>query len=134
MTSAVSHYSPSELLLRTNMAVMDDAHEYADGGGIRGYSALLILQELMKVIGGIEREYDYGPSEADGPAESSYHPLQPLSPALYREPDTRPQAKNSNKPPKTESSSWLPCHYFDYIAGTSTGGCVPYAMDFTNVS
>ena len=134
MTSAASHYRPSDLLLRTSMTVVDEAHEYADGGGIRGYSALLILQELMKVIGGIEREYACGHSEADGPATSSYHPLKPLSAALCRATDTRPQAKNSGKPPKTESSSWLPCHYFDYIAGTSTGGCVPYAMNVTIVS
>ena len=101
---------------------MDDAHEYADGGGIRGYSALLILQELMRVIGGIEREYACGPSEADGRAESSYHPLTPLSAVPCRTTDTKSKAKNGGKPPKTESSSWLPCHYFDYIAGTSTGG------------
>ena len=132
MTSAVSHYHPSDLLLRKGMLVMDDAHEYADGGGIRGYSALLILQELMKVIGRIEREYACGPSKADGRAESSYHPLTPQSPALST--DAKSEAENGGNPPKTESSSWLPCHYFDYIAGTSTGGCVSYTMDFANVS
>ena len=132
MTSAVSHYRPSDLLIRKGIAVEDDAHEFADGGGIRGYSALLILQKLMKVIGRIEREYDCGPNEADGRAESSYHPLEPLSPCGQT--DTRSEAKNCGKPSKTESSLWLPCHYFDYIAGTSTGGCVSYAMDFTTVS
>ena len=24
----------------------------------------------------------------------------------------------------TETSQWLPCHYFDYMAGTSTGGLI----------
>lgn len=88
-----------------------------DGGGIRGYSALLILQALMKAIGRIETEYACGQSEADGPAESSYHPLKPLSPAPCMATDTKSNAT-------TESSPWLPCHYFDYVAGTSTGGLI----------
>ena len=132
MISAVFHYRPSDLLLRKGMPVVDDAHKYADGGGIRGYSALLILQELMRVVGRMEREYECGPSDADGRAESSYHPLTPLSPC--RTSDTKSKAKSAGKTMKTESSSWLPCHYFDYIAGTSTGGCVSCAMNFRKVS
>ena len=91
-----------------------------DGGGIRGYSALLILQELMRVIGRIEEAYKPGPSKADGPAKSSYHPL---SPSLRTATDSRPPSGH-NEPdhPRTETSPWLPCHYFDYVAGTSTGG------------
>lgn len=40
----------------------------------------------------------------------------------------KPNAKNGGEPAKTESSPWLPCHYFDYVAGTSTGGYVRLAM------
>ena len=102
--------------------MLNDAHWCADGGGIRGYSALLILQELMRVIGKIERQYASGTSEAEGPAASSYHPLVPLSTA------TNIRSKAKKDCIKTESSPWLPCHYFDYVAGTSTGGCVSYTM------
>ncbi|KAF8533535.1 acyl transferase/acyl hydrolase/lysophospholipase [Trichophaea hybrida] len=59
-----------------------------DGGGIRGYSSLIILQELMEKIARLERidvAIDVNGNAAD-------HPLP------------------------------LPCHYFDYIFGSSTGG------------
>ena len=90
-----------------------------DGGGIRGYSALLILRELMKAIGEHERNYPGGLDVADGPAVSSYHPLLPNLHAA-----TDDESLEHRVPAKspTASSPWLPCHYFDYVAGTSTGG------------
>lgn len=56
-----------------------------DGGGIRGYSSLLILQALMGRIAQWERTLG-GPSQNE--------------------------------------DQLLPCHYFDYIYGTSTGGLI----------
>lgn len=105
------------------MPIEDDAHWCVDGGGIRGYSALLILQALMKAIGRMERKYASGSSKV----ESSYHPLSPLSPAPRMATDINSKARN-DEPANTESSPWLPCHYFDYVAGTSTGGFVLYAV------
>ena len=93
--------------------------KYLDGGGIRGYSALLILRELMEAIGEQERSYPDGPDVADGPAVSSYHPLLPN--LLAATDDESLERLGAAKSP-TASSPWLPCHYFDYIAGTSTGG------------
>lgn len=69
--------------------------EFPDSGGVHAYSTLLVIQEIMKAI--IRREE----SHPDGPAESSYHPLNP---------------------PKT--GTWLPCQYFDYVGGTGFGGLV----------
>lgn len=84
-----------------------------DGGGIRGYSALLIIQALMRAIGTLE-------SNHEDRAESSFHPLSP-APCIAT--DARSiDSYMSVPPPKTDSSPWLPCHYFDYTAGTSTGG------------
>ena len=60
----------------------------------------------MKSI--IEREKNY--TGVGGPANSSWHPLIPLS------------GLPINSTTSIESSSWLPCHYFDYVGGTSSGG------------
>ena len=84
-----------------------------DGGGIRGYSALLIIKQIMEAIKEIEMNYRAG---SDGPADSSYHPLP-----------SNPQHVVGTRVPEEDerqSAKWLPCHYFDYMAGTSTGGLI----------
>ena len=75
-----------------------------DGGGVRGISSLLILRDLMREISKQERELD---SDATSSAYSSWFNFEPLP-------------NNS----VIRSMDYLPCHYFDYIAGTSTGGLI----------
>ena len=69
-----------------------------DGGGVRGYSSLVILEALMQKIEQLERT-DGG----HGPAVTC----------------------SSAYPWNIEhggDSTFYPAHYFDYVAGASTGG------------
>ncbi|KAL8826143.1 MAG: hypothetical protein Q9191_003981 [Dirinaria sp. TL-2023a] len=93
-----------------------------DGGGIRGFSALLIIRALMREIGKIEKSYKQSSDTSDGPAESSYHPLS--SDVTAATDSDSSNGSNYADAPVTDSSPWLPCHYFDYMAGTSTGGLI----------
>jgi hypothetical protein len=100
-----------------------------DGGGIRGYGSLLILKELMRRIGLEERR-------VDSRVESSFYPGVYKPRAAVAASDGRPGTTNSHTQdivgtPTTdaegeiileESDLYLPCHYFNYIGGTSTGG------------
>jgi len=63
-----------------------------DGGGIRGYSSLLILKALMREIAAEENR-----QEARLNPDSVKH---------------------------FDENELLPCHYFDYLYGTSTGGLI----------
>jgi hypothetical protein len=71
----------------------DDLILTLDGGGIRGYSSLLILQHLMHEVAECEKRLQ----EEEGPI------------GTQRE---------------FKEDELLPCHYFDYMYGTSTGGLI----------
>ncbi len=78
-----------------------------DGGGIRAYSSLVILQALMDAIGEIEQAHN---SMATSSIYSSA--LGPLDDRICANPGAMPQ------------SEYWPCHYFDYIGGVGTGGII----------
>ena len=80
-----------------------------DGGGIRGYSSLIILQALMEEIGKIEQAHN-------PKATSSIY-----SSALGRLDDA---IRAVPTPDAMPVSRYRPCHYFDYIAGVGTGGII----------
>lgn len=71
-----------------------------------------MIRALMRTIEELERTWP------DDPAESSFHPLLP--PIATRSTSINSQSTVVSQ--RTTKSPWLPCHYFDYIAGTSTGG------------
>ena len=78
----------------------------------------------MRAIGEIERSYPEKSDTSDGPAESSYHPLSPIITATTDSESVK--SSSAAVAPITDTSPWLPCHYFDYMAGTSTGGFVSW--------
>jgi patatin-like phospholipase/acyl hydrolase len=87
-----------------------------DGGGIRGYYSLLLLRQLMMTIRKLEVDSDYSDgSGVEAPAVSSFSPLD-------QPPNVCHSPTDSNR--QNNHRVFLPCHYFDYIAGTSTGGLV----------
>ena len=112
------------------------ANQCLDGGGIRGYGSLLILQDLMNKIGDEEKRLDDG----DGLSESSfapclYKPMMSTRTDKSRGGQERPRSSSSRASQALEASVvptatkglpysalFLPCHYFTYVAGTSTGG------------
>lgn len=135
-----------------------------DGGGIRGYSSLMILKALMhevwlwecrlndeeKAGRGSERRESDQAVEGDEGQDSGRRGRSPLSNEVYSEPerieahhgvsvpgettlgDDSPvshiQADNITAGITTKKAlseeELLPCHYFDFMYGTSTGGLI----------
>lgn len=83
---------------------------------MRGYGSLLMLQVLMKAIRDIEQES----AQPGGTHFTSFCPLEELDASVEPVPrDHSPTADDTLEP---SIANYLPCHYFDYIGGTSTGG------------
>ncbi|CCT67855.1 uncharacterized protein FFUJ_14606 [Fusarium fujikuroi IMI 58289] len=78
-----------------------------DGGGIRGYSSLLVLKRIMIRIQELER----GHEEYRAPSSD-----------FYRWKGAPEENIVEDNPDPDRVDKYLPCHYFDYVAGTSTGG------------
>jgi len=98
---------------RSSMSAIPDSH-IIDGGGVRGYWSLLVLEALMKEIGKEERRHAHNRREES----HSFYPQQ--LPTNYTQcEDTMPD--NCENPVRYHAQRYLPCHYFDLICGSSTG-------------
>ena len=115
---------------------------------MRGYSQLIIIKALMDEVEKIERSQ---PDKDGKPVLSSFHPFTPSEGKSVVQAKSKHKRKKMKKEDSTnghkngddgngnekgkeverqsESSSdereccqFYPYHYFDYIAGTSTGG------------
>ena len=114
----------------------------SDGGGTRGFASLLMLNHLMDEIKTLEQA-PLPPQEATNgfdpsdwiPHNSSFGPqLQPGNgaPATPVDLEAESQEFLDGMAPEQRRAraqdergnnlTYLPCHYFDYIGGTSTGG------------
>ncbi|KAL6171038.1 hypothetical protein ACJQWK_03983 [Exserohilum turcicum] len=86
-----------------------------DGGGIRGYWTLLVLGRLMEAI-----------AREDARQAGRLHPGR--SDSFW--PDEFPPnvAQREGRPVPYQQLSatqkYLPCHYFDFMCGSSTGGLI----------
>lgn len=83
-----------------------------DGGGIRGYWTLLVLERLMEAIGEQERL-----QEGQGPQAE----LDSFRPCPYPDNVTQCDIASIDDNRRRDAYKFLPCHYFDLICGSSTG-------------
>ena len=87
-----------------------------DGDGILGFSSLLILRALMEEVRKAEM------SENAEASSSMYSPFIDCSAEDDLDHSTNPKSDDGLQgevPP-----AYRPCHYFDYIGGSSTGGLI----------
>lgn len=94
-----------------------------DGGGIRGYGSLLIIRALMEKVGIEERRIDPVVKSSFSPC--LYKPTKiGFSTRFTKDVESfeATVVTETNPSGLSNDSLFLPCHYFDYGAGTSTGG------------
>lgn len=103
-----------------------------DGGGIRGYWTLLVLERLMMSIADEERAYAGAHSREQQAEHHSFwpHPFPENATQGPFSSDEEQQLKlvDGDQAAKCnalkDARKFLPCHYFDYICGSSTGALI----------
>lgn len=123
---------------------------FVDGGGVKGYGSLLMLQALMDKIHELEQEEAHDSSVHSSSFDPYPQPEKKIRSHTVsrsnsdRGGDRTPTRKETIGQGVSQTLSfpkrakgevvfpeeklkpaylgYLPCHYFDYIGGTSTGG------------
>ncbi|CAI6335461.1 unnamed protein product [Periconia digitata] len=101
-----------------------------DGGGIRGYWSLLVLEKLMENVAYQETKQGSGetePAKECGSFAPHAFPEGATHEKLTKDELESENAHNGDSVPASHfrgSRKFLPCHYFDYICGTSTGSLI----------
>ena len=99
------------------------SHFDIDGGGIRGYWTLLVLQKLMEKIAAIEEQSDDRAFHSFEPIPRPRNVSQVILTEQERQHIERRYRNYDDDDPRRVPSNqrYLPCHYFDLIGGSSTG-------------
>ncbi|KAK3504142.1 hypothetical protein B0T13DRAFT_459650 [Neurospora crassa] len=113
-----------------------------DGGGIKGYSSLILLRTLMHEIAAVEQSLsppafcsadptgndNYYFTASDAEESGGFYGLgttAEISAGKWRKGKLKIGDLKVDVPPGTmRRGEYLPSHYFDYIAGTSVGGLI----------
>ena len=98
-----------------------------DGGGVRGYWSLLVLNKLMEEIAHIEQALDENVRLDEGNGHSFHPEKYPRYVSRDLSDDEMKRLRKGENADREDFQAlnnnrrYLPCHYFDYICGSSTG-------------
>lgn len=111
-----------------------------DGGGIKGYSSLILLRTLMREIAALEQSLQPPAYSSADPTGNKNYYFTESDEYFYGAGTEMPECERAVKlregklkvgdlkvdvPGDTlRAGEYLPSHYFDYIAGTSVGGLI----------
>ncbi|KAI9659137.1 MAG: hypothetical protein M1821_002097 [Bathelium mastoideum] len=109
-----------------------------DGGGVKGYSSLLITKRLMSLVAEIEQGLRPKKHQVDPSAVEYWEPNYSSGEYPWHRPSDTPRPSSAARVGLNEDdiassveatfaeenkvTAYKPHHYFDYVAGTSTGG------------
>ncbi|KAK4900239.1 hypothetical protein LTR27_002463 [Elasticomyces elasticus] len=110
--------------INPEIGLIDEPELLPDGGGIRGYWSLLAVKKLMEYVARSEENHGEPHLHSFQPEPLPHHVCH--VPLADSERDRQNQAhyEDDRIAALAPSKRYLPCHYFDYIGGSSTGGLI----------